>query len=160
MKNILIGLVITSIIGGGIFFFITTTKQKTDMKEENVVSTQSVINPTRPAEINGTLLSVEGNELTIANEIGRVELSEEAKAARQRMTQEERRALKAQESVSLTKETVILTIPVGTPLVKGSGSGGGENIPATFDEIRKGAYVSIWKTGEQIEFLKLKGTSQ
>jgi len=160
MKNILIGLVVTGIIGGGMFFFINSTNQKTGVEENNTIPMQSFMSPTRPAEINGTLLSVEGNELTIANEVGREELSEEAKTARQQMSQEERQALKAQESVNLTKETIILTIPVGTPLVKGSGSGGGENVAATFDDIRKGVYVSIWKTGEQIEFLKLKGTSQ
>ena len=72
---------------------------------------------------------------------------------------EERQALKAQESANLTKESVNVTIPVGIKIVKGSGAADGTNIKAEMSELTKGVYVSIWKTGNSIEFVKLKGVS-
>ena len=52
-----------------------------------------------------------------------------------------------------------ITIPVGIGIVKGSGAADGTNIKAEMSEITKGVYVSIWKAGDKIEFVKLKGVS-
>lgn len=119
--------------------------------------------PERPADVNGVIASVEGNVIIIKDEVGREALSEEDQAAkkeeRQNMTQEERQALRAQELETVATEDVELTIPVGTMLYKGSGSSDGETIRAEFTDMQKGSYVSIWKEGEQIKAVKLKGTN-
>lgn len=108
---------------------------------------------------NGYVLRVEGNELLIANEQGVKEVTAEERARRQKLTQEERQALKAQESANLTKENVTVTIPVGTTIVKGLGDASGTNVKAQMSEVVKGVYISIWKSGESVEFVKLKGVS-
>lgn len=117
--------------------------------------------PERSPEINGTVVSVEGNKIIVKNEIGREILTPEdqakRRAERQKMTQEERQALRAQETTSLETEDVKVIIPVGTVIVKGSGAGDGESVKATFDDIKSGAYISVWKSGDTIEAVKVKG---
>lgn len=126
---------------------------------ETTLSEGSLVSPTRLAEINGYVLRVEGNELLIANEQGVKEVTAEERARRQKLTQEERQALKAQESANLTKENMTVTIPVGTTIVKGLGDASGTNVKAQMSEVVKGVYISIWKSGESVEFVKLKGVS-
>jgi len=158
MKNIIFGLIIAGIVGGGIFYYINSTKKGTEVAVPSI-SNQSLVSPVRLAEINGYVTSIQGNEVTIANEIGVKEVTAEERARRQKLTQEERQALKAQESANLTKESVNVTIPVGITIVKGSGAADGTNIKAEMSELTKGVYVSIWKTGNSVEFVKLKGVS-
>jgi hypothetical protein len=158
MKNIIFGLIIAGIVGGGIFYYINSTKKNTEVVVPSV-SNQSLVSPVRLAEINGYVTSIQGNEVTIANEIGVKEVTAEERARRQKLTQEERQALKAQESANLTKESVNITIPVGITIVKGSGAADGTNIKAEMSELTKGVYVSIWQTGNSVEFVKLKGVS-
>ncbi|MFZ2206011.1 MAG: hypothetical protein WA061_03505 [Microgenomates group bacterium] len=158
MKNIIFGLIIAAIVGGGIFYYINSTKKSSDVTPPSI-SSQSLVSPVRLAEINGYITSIQGNEITIANEIGVKEVTAEERARRQKLTQEERQALKAQESANLTKESVDITIPVGITIVKGSGAADGTNVKAEMSELAKGVYVSIWKTGNSVEFVKLKGVS-
>lgn len=158
MKNIIFGLMIAAILGGGIFYYINVGKKGVEVSVPSAPS-QSLISPTRLAEINGYITSIQGNEVTIANEIGVKEVTAEERARRQKLTQEERQALKAQESANLTKESVTITIPVGIIIVKGSGAADGTNVKAEMSELTKGIYVSIWKTGSSVEFVKLKGVS-
>ncbi len=133
--------------------------KKNNTTSESTTSIIALSSPTRLAEVNGYVLSIEGNELIVANELGVKEVTEEERARRQKLTQEERQALKAQESANLKKENVTITIPVGTTIVKGSGDASGTNVKAQMTEIVKGVYVSIWKTGDSVEFVKLKGVS-
>jgi len=158
MKNIIFGLIIVAIVGGGVFYFINSSKKGAELTAPSI-SNQSLTSPTRLAEINGYVTSISGNEVTIANEIGIKEVTAEERARRQKLTMEERQALKAQESANLTKEPVNITIPVGITIVKGSGAADGTNVKAEMSELAKGVYVSIWKTGNSIEFVKLKGVS-
>jgi len=158
MKNIIFGLIIAGIIGGGVFYFIDSTKKNSEVMVPSGTN-QSLTSPTRLAEINGYITSIQGNEVTIANEIGTKEITEEERARRQKLTQEERQALKAQESANLTKESVDITVPVGVTIVKGSGAADGTNMKAKMSELTKGVYVSIWKSGDSVEFVKLKGVS-
>lgn len=158
MKNIIFGLIIAGIVGGAILYYVNSTKKTAEVTIPSV-SGQSLISPTRLAEINGYIKSIQGNEITIANEIGAKEITEEERARRQKLTQEERQALKAQESANLTKESVDITVPVGITIVKGSGAADGTNIKAEMSELTNGVYVSIWKTGDSVEFVKLKGIS-
>ncbi len=142
----------------GYFFWGNT---KLDSEESSAVrEINSVTSPTRIAEINGYIVSIEGNDVVVANEVGVKEISEEERARRQKLTQEERQALKVQESAKLTKENISTTIPVGVSIVKGSGDASGSNVKAEMSEIIKGVYVSIWKNGDIVEFVKLKGVSQ
>lgn len=154
MNKILIAAAVLLVIGSGYYW---TTKDSAP----NTSSTPSIslASPARIAEINGYILSVMGNELTVANEKGVKEITEEERARRQKLSQEERQALKAQESANLTKENVTLTIPVGVTIVKGSGDASGSNVVAAMSEIVKGGYISIWQNGEAVEFVKLKGVS-
>lgn len=152
MKKYIWLVVVVLLIGGGYYFFSRFDDPK------NNVYTASLASPTRIAEINGYVQSISGNEIMIANEMGVKEITDEERARRQKLSQEERQALKAQESANLTKENVTLTIPVGVIIVKGSGDASGNNLPATMSDIVKGGYISIWKNGEQVEFVKLKGT--
>lgn len=130
--------------------------QKNQTKESSALNLTS---PTRLAEINGYILSIEGNSITVANEIGVQQVSEEERARRQKLTQEERQALKAAESANLKKENVSLEIPVGVMIVKGSGDASGNNIRSELSEIKKGVYISIWKSADTVEFVKLKGVN-
>ncbi|MFA5894793.1 MAG: hypothetical protein WC851_03390 [Candidatus Shapirobacteria bacterium] len=156
MKNIIIVLIFLSIVGGGYWFY-----QSSQPITKNVVSGNTTpVSPSRMAEINGYVISIAGNEVVVANEIGLKEVTEEERLRRQKLTQEERQALKAAESANVSKENVTVVIPVGIALVKGSGDASGKNLPADLSEIKKGIYLSVWKTGEEIEFVKLKGTVQ
>jgi len=151
---IFIGVIIILLLAGYSIF----NSRKTSVNQGSDV-VNILKQPERQAEINGYIITAEGNELTIANEIGLKELSDAEKAERQNMTQEERQALKAQETANLSKENINLTIPVGTVIVKGSGNSNGENVLADISELSKGIYVSIWKDKDVIEFVKLKGVS-
>ncbi len=121
---------------------------------------QNLTTPDRQAELNGYVLSIEGNEIMIANEIGVKEITDEERARRQKMTPEERQVLRARESANVTKENVTITIPVGTPIVKGAGNASGQTVSAEMSEMVKGVYVSIWKTSNTVEMVKLKGVSR
>jgi len=158
-KNILIAVVLITVIGSGIYY-LNSNQSSTNKTTAPTQLSNSLTSPDRLAEINGYILSVEGNEITVANEIGVKEISAEEKARRQKLTQEERQALKSQESANLTKENITLTIPVGVTLVKGTGDASGNNAKAEMTEIVKGVYISIWKSGDSVEFVKLKGVSQ
>lgn len=155
MKNVFVGLLLVVLVAGGVYFYINSTKKNADTP----LTTQSLASPVRLAEINGYITSIQGNEITVENEIGVKEVTAEERARRQKMTQEERQALKAQESANLTKESVNITIPVGVTIVKGSGAADGTNIKAEMSELAKGIYISIWRTGDSVEFVKLKGVS-
>jgi len=86
----------------------------------------STVAPARPAEINGIIVSLEGNKIVVKNEVGKEILSEEErekkKEKRQGMTQEERQASRTQETESIEVEEVALEIPVGTMILKGYGN--------------------------------------
>lgn len=156
MKNIIIALVLLSVVGGGYWFY-----QSNQTTPPSVNSGTTVpISPSRMAEINGYVVSVAGNEVVIANEIGLKEVTEEERLHRQKLTQEERQALKAAESANVTKENITLVIPVGVTLAKGTGDASGKNLTADLSEIKKGIYLSVWKTDSEVEFVKLKGTIQ
>lgn len=158
MKNIVITVSILLIVAVSGFVFYTSTQKPTQTNQQEI--TKSLAQPERQAELNGYLLSIEGNELTVANEIGAKEITDEERARRQKLSQEERQALKAAESANLQKENVTLTIPVGVTIVKGSGDGSGTNVEASFEELTKGTYLSIWQNENGVEFVKLKGVSQ
>jgi len=153
MKNIVIIIALLSVVGGGYWLYLSS-----QTKVVTVTSNSNLVSPTRLAEVNGYVTNIAGNEIVIANELGIKVITEEERLRRQKLTQEERQALKASESANLTKETVNITIPVGVTIVKGSGDASGNNLPAELSEIKKGVYLSIWKSGEEIEFVKLKGT--
>ena len=131
--------------------------QLQDIVENNEMSTV----PERTPEINGVVASINGNTLVIKNEIGREVLTPEEQAAkraeRQKMTQEERQALRAQELANLETEDVTIEVPVGVVIVKGTGTGDGSSTKATFDEIKSGSYVSVWESDSGVEAIKIKG---
>jgi len=156
-KNILIVAWIVIIIASisGYLFFKNKPVSNSQVTDSSIISEQ----PDRPAEINGYVISVEGNDLIIANEVGKKVLTDEQKTERQKLSPEERQALRISEDSSVTKENVSLIVPVGTPIFKGAGTGTGENINADLAEIQKGVYISIWKNGDNIKFIKLKGVT-
>jgi len=146
--------------------FLSGCGSSSDMSDAEKLSAlvdnkESAASPTRPAEINGVISSMEGNKLIIKNEVDKEILSEEAaakqKAERQKMTQEERQALKAAETANAKTEDVSIQIPVGISILKGSGDGSGNSIAATFEDLKKGIYVSIWITDGNVETIKIKG---
>jgi hypothetical protein len=153
MKKYVWLMIVLGLVGATWYYIANSEKSASTVIGENLST------PDRIAEINGYVLSISGNEITVANEMGAKEISDEERARRQKLTQEERQALKAQESANLTKENVTLTIPVGVTIVKGSGDASGTNLKAMMSEIVKGGYISIWKNGSEVEFVKLKGTS-
>jgi C4-type Zn-finger protein len=159
-KIITISLMLTGVV------FLSGCGTSTDMSDSEklsaLVSNQEANSvSTRPAEINGIISSIEGNSLIIKNEIDKEILSEEdadkQKAERQKMTQEERQALKAAETANAKTEDVSIQIPVGVSIIKGSGDGSGNSIPASFEELKKGIYVSIWIKDGNVETVKIKG---
>jgi hypothetical protein len=157
MKKYIFWILLMAILGGGLYLYSST---KAPVEVITSSKTADLVSPARLAEVNGYILSVEGNEIVVANEKGVKEITEEERVRRQKLTQEERQALKAQESANLTKENISITIPVGISIVKGSGDASGSNIKAEMSEMTKGIYISIWKNGDSIEFVKLKGVAQ
>lgn len=136
---------------------------KQDVSLDKGIAVPSLETPNRPADVNGLVRLIEGNEILIANELKTQTLTDEEREAqkieRQAMTQEERQALKTQEAENLETENVTLVIPVGVPIIKGSGEADGANILSELTEIKVGTYVSIWLNDGQPEVVKLKGTN-
>lgn len=155
-KNIIILIIVAAALGGGYFMF---QGQSSDSSE-----TRTSEQPARPAEVNGTIISAQGNELVIANELNRPTLSDEEKEAnkgsRQDLSPEERTALREEEQQEFETENVSITIPVGVPIIGGSGEATGELVKIDIAELAKGTYISAWVTPENIiEYVKVKGTN-
>ncbi len=160
MKKILT----TTLLLTGVVFLsgcATSPEAQEAEKLSAIVSNNQVMTPTRPAEINGVISSMEGNKLMVKNEIGQPVLTEEElakkKAERQKMTQEARQALKAQETANAKTEDVSIVVPVGVAISKGTGDGSGNSVAATYADLKKGGYVSVWMKEGQIEAIKIKG---
>lgn len=168
MNKKIIVAVLSVLVLGGVFFVISSNKKD----EESVITSpdisleeKSLDSPDRPAEINGTVISVEGNIVVVANEIGKELLSEEDRVARQEemknLSPEERQALRQQELENTETKDVEVTIPVGVTISKGSGDASGNNVSAEISELVKGTYISIWVSDSNTpEFVKIKGLGQ
>ncbi|PIQ73764.1 hypothetical protein COV58_00730 [Candidatus Roizmanbacteria bacterium CG11_big_fil_rev_8_21_14_0_20_36_8] len=161
--HVFLGAGLLLIIVGGAFYFnknINTLNKGGEIIES---MESGVLLPERPAEINGVVKSIEGNEVIIANEIRDVLLTDkerdQQKAERQAMTQEERQALRLEEIANIETENVTFTIPVGVLIVKGSGESDGSSISAEMTEIQSGTYISVWMMDGNVEAVKLKGTN-
>jgi hypothetical protein len=157
MKKIIIPIIIVLLAFGGYYFYAQISKS-TNISESSITKTS----PDRPAEINGLITSVLGNEIKIANEIDRVILTEEEQAAKkaemQNLSPEERAAAREDENTNLKTEEISLIIPVGIPIVKGSGDASGNIVAADIINLSKGVYVSIWTDGlGKVEYVKIKG---
>ena len=157
MKKIIIPIIFILLTVGGFYLY-------TQSNGSTVISTSSTTKtaPTRPAEINGMITSALGNEIKIANEIDREILTEEEqaakKAATQKLSPEERAASRQAEKANLKTKEISLMIPVGIPIVKGSGDASGNVIVADIADLSKGIYVSIWTNqSSEIEYVKIKG---
>lgn len=141
----------------------TNSNTANNSTDANIVADNVIKLPDRPAELNGIVRSIEGNEVILANEIREQTLTEEEKAAKQAerksMTQEERQALRAAEMESVETETVTFTIPVGVPILKGSGAADGTSVNADLAEIKSGSYISVWVNNNETEAVKLKGVN-
>ncbi|KKS31442.1 hypothetical protein A2380_03590 [candidate division WWE3 bacterium RIFOXYB1_FULL_43_24] len=166
-KNILIlGLLILFLAGGYYIVSNYTSKNESNsINNEINITKLNLESPDRPAEINGSVVSVEGNVLIIANEVGVEQLTEEERAERkvemQNLSQEERQALRQQELENTETEEVEIIIPVGVTILKGSGDASGDVVSVEISEITKGTYVSIWVTENKVpEFIKIKGLTQ
>jgi len=126
--------------------------------------TSEAITPTRNAEINGTVVSIEGNQVVINKEVERKVLTPEEQAERraemQKLSPEERQIARQKELEGVTYEKKELTIPVGIPIVKGTGDATGNSFPAELSDIKKDIYLSIWiNTSGVPEFVKIKGVN-
>jgi hypothetical protein len=157
-KRIIIGAVVGIIaLVGGVYGFMVLTQPK----QQTVVSAsgQVLTVPTRSAEINGTVLRIEGNEMTVQRVISTLTAEEQAakKAKMQSLTPEERQALRGQESEVAQTEDVVVIIPVGVPVVVGTGDMTGTITESSLSEIKVGSGLSIWKNGDTIEMVKIKG---
>ena len=155
-KVIVVGAVLVMVLGG---YSLYASLSKDNLSE---VMADKYTSPTRPAEINGYLTSIVGNEITIANEIGREQLTEaeqaEKKALMQKMSQEERAAARLEETSNYKTENISFNIPVGIPIVRGTGDADGEVVSIDIAEIVKGMYLSVWTSAEgKVEYVKIKG---
>jgi len=158
-KKIIILVTIVGLIAFGSYFVFT---KNTDQLTTNIAEEFDKTSPDRPAEINGLITSALGNEIKIANEVDRVVLTEEEQAAKkaetQKLSPEERAAAREAEKADLKTEEISLTIPVGVPIIKGSGDASGSVVNADIADLSKGVYVSIWTDASgKIEYVKIKG---
>lgn len=161
MKNKLIVLMVFLVLSGVGYYFYAKGNTSNNLivnSESNNESAQ----PQRPSEINGTVVSILGNEIVVANEYDKVQLTDEEQAAkkaeRQNMSPEERAALREEEKMTVPTEEVNLIIPVGVSVVKGTGDATGAIMEVDISEISEGSYVSIWTNTEgQVEYVKIKG---
>ncbi|MEN8252957.1 MAG: hypothetical protein ABFQ62_01110 [Patescibacteria group bacterium] len=159
-KNILIAFVV---ISSAVLFSACTNNNQSDQSPSNIDATEIVktVLPDRPAEINGQVKSIEGNEVVVLNELKEV-LNDEDRAARQEeranLSQEARQALRQEEMEAVETEQLTLQIPVGVPIMTGSGNADGSNISASLADIKSGTYLSVWRdTNGQVEAVKIKG---
>lgn len=158
-KNIALSLVI---VFAGLSLSACTKDTETTLQETDTQQIEMVQLPTRPAEVNGVVRSIEGNEVIVAREIKEA-LSEEDQAAkkaeRASMTQEEKQALRKEELGATETESLTIIIPVGVPIQMSSGTGDGSSVNADLADIKSGSYVSIWMNNDEAEAVKLKGTN-
>ncbi|XLQ20725.1 MAG: hypothetical protein ACKUBY_03035 [Candidatus Moraniibacteriota bacterium] len=162
MKNYIVGTIV--LLGAVTFLSGCGTEENNDLAQlQDIVSsdTESLSTPSRPAEINGTIASMEGNQLVVKNEVGREVLSDEEREARKAdrasMTQEEKQAARAQEMEAVEVDDVSVVVPVGAMMIKGTGTGDGGSMKAIFDDLKEGAYISVWMDGDNVEAIKIKG---
>ncbi len=156
----------TTLLFLGMVFFLSgcgSTQPEDELKQlSTLTAEEELATPSRPAEVNGMISLIDGNKLIIQNEIGREILSEEEQAKqsaeKKAMTQEERQAVRATEKEAVETENLTLVIPVGTLVLKGLGDGEGGLQKTEFSELKKGVYISIWKIGDGIEIIKIKGS--
>ena len=73
------------------------------------------------------------------------------------MSETERQALRASEVAGLKTEDVKMSIPVGVAIFKADGTGAGKILKSDLSEIKKGSYLSIWMSSENVEAVKIKG---
>jgi len=159
-KTVIITIIAATVIGiGGDFIYDKSKSAQNSSTPEQSESTS----PSRSAEINGYILSSLGNEIKIAKEVGKVALTEEEQAAKkaetQKLSPEERAAAREAENTNLETEDVALIIPVGIPIIKGSGDASGNVVAADIADLAKGVYVSIWTDAAgKVEYVKIKGS--
>lgn len=166
MKNkIIIGLIVVGVIGA--YFFVTNKNLDSGSKDQviEITNQPDLASPSRPAEINGIVKSVEGNIIVIANEINKEQLSEEDRDTRkeemQNLSQEERQASRQQDLETIETQDLEIIIPVGVTISKGSGNNSGDNVATEISDITKDIYLSIWVTENNTpEFVKIKGIGQ
>lgn len=152
-KKIAIVTMIVSLIGGGYYWWTKTPDSST-------LNTQ--VAPTRAADITGQIVAVEGNEVIVAKEVGRVILTEAEQAVKkaemQKLSEEQRKAAREAESAQYPTENVTLIIPVGVPIAQGTGDGSGQSKLVDLSALSKGTYVSIWMVSDgNVEYVKIKG---
>ena len=137
-------------------------KNNDSEKSSNLSS--GTITPTRSAELNGTVVSIEGNIIVINNEVGRKVLTPEEqdkrRAEMQKLSPEERQIARQKELEGVTYEKKEITIPVGIPIVIGTGDASGNSLPAELSDIKKDTYLSIWINASGLpEYVKIKGVN-
>jgi len=157
-------------LGAGIYLVFLKPEAKSTSGSSLTNPAQQQGQPTRVAELKGYVKSIEGNEVVIINEIStEPELTDAEKAAkkaeRQNMSQEERQALKTEESVGLEKEDVRIIIPVGVTIKKTTGDASGNLVDAQLTDIKEGTYISLWvkdykATNQIVEFVKVRGATE
>jgi len=139
--------------------------------------------PEGAADLNVTVLSIEGNEIVISRPSVTLTPEEQAaaRAERQAMTQEERQASRLDRNAEreMIEETII--IPIGVPMIKNKvldvddpmyGIEGSRNTlsktdsglgdpdlyeSATLADIVEGSSLSIWKEDDSIILIRVKG---
>lgn len=156
---IIAGIALLILLAGGGLFLYQSTSQSDSAPTASVSESGS---PERPAEVTGYIVSSLGNDITVAKEIGKEVLTDEEQEARkaemQAMSPEERQAARQAETATLETEDVDLNIPVGVPIVKGSGDASGNVVTADIAELTKGVYVSVWiDQSGNVEYVKIKG---
>ncbi len=123
--------------------------------------------PNRPADLQGKVKQIRGNQLTVYRaEITAPELTEEEKAKRRETMQQlspEERAKAREERFKVTDEAIELTIPVGIPIVSTQNVGGKlttENL--NLADIKQGDFIKFWFAGggsTEIIYLQLNKAS-
>ncbi len=128
---------------------------------ENVSATQaggsntSGGQPSRAAEIRGTVKAIEGDKLVVARakDDPMANMTEEQLAARReqmlKLSFEERQAKRQQELQGLQTEDVNVTIPVGVSILKAmsGASQPGDGEESSLENIRVGSSLVIWTEG-------------
>ena len=158
-KKLIVGIIALVLIAGGVYYFYNSRSTDTSVSSEKISE-----QPDRPAEINGVIVSAQGNELVVANEINRQTLTDEEREAnkesRQNLTPEEKAALREEENQEIETENVTIIVPVGVPVIGGSGEATGEMVKLDIVELTKGTYISAWVAADSsIEYVKVKGTN-
>lgn len=159
-------LLVFAMIMGSIFIYAGCSSAPADSSAPQAADSGSPADPAkpdRPADLQGKVKQIRGNQLTIFKiEATAPEMTEEEKAKRREQMQQlspEEKAKTREERNKITDETMDLTIPVGIPVITTQNIAGKiETETLNLADIKQGDLIKFWYVNgnpEEIAFVQV-----